>query len=90
MKDPDNYRGLAIGSALSKLYSIILLKRLSSFVIDKKLLSSNQIGFMKGSSTSGHIFFNANKAVKNNKNKLYVAFVDLKKAYDRVNRNVFL
>ena len=27
-KDPDNYRGLAIGSAFAKLFSIILLNRL--------------------------------------------------------------
>ena len=54
--DTDNYRGLAIGSAFAKLFSHILLKRLVRFMDEKKLLSPNQIGFLKGKSTSDHIF----------------------------------
>ena len=93
MTDPENYRGLAIGSALGKLFSIILLKRFTKFMTDKKILSPNQIGFMKGSSTSDHIFLLQtiiDKTVKRNKKKLYVAFIDFKKAYDRVNRDLLL
>ena len=91
--DPGNYRGLAIGSALAKLFSLILLKRLTNYMIGKKLLSPNQIGFMKGSTTSDHIFLLQtiiDKIVKRNKKKLYVAFIDFKKAYDRVNHDVLL
>ena len=46
--DPDNYRGLAIGSAMAKLYSTILLMRLETFILEKGILSRNQIGFLKG------------------------------------------
>ena len=88
-KDPDNYRGLAIGSAFAKLFSFILLNRLTEFIDIRKLLSPNQIGFMKGKGTPDHIFLLqtiVEKVVKKKKNKLYAVFIDFKKAYDTVNR----
>ena len=91
--DPGNYRGLAIGSALPKLFSLILLKRLTNYMASKTFLSPNQIGFMKGSTTSDHIFLLQTiieKFVKKNKNKLYAAFIDFRKAYDRVSRDKLL
>ena len=36
--DPDNYRGLAIGAAMTKLYSLILLGRLTEFIKKKDLI----------------------------------------------------
>ena len=54
--DPDNYRGIAIGSAFAKLYSLILLSRLIKFIEEKGLISPNQIGFMKHFRTSDHNF----------------------------------
>ena len=91
--DPGNYRGLSIGSALAKLYSLIMLKRLANFMNNKKLLSPNQIGFMKGACTSDHIFLLQTiieKIVKKGKKRLFVAFIDFKKAYDKVNRDILL
>ena len=90
VEDPDNYRGLAIGSAFAKLFSAILLKRLLNYIVKNKLVSNKQIGFMKGSRTSDHIFLLqtiVEKVVKKNKAKLYAAFIDFKKAYDTVDRN---
>ena len=89
-KDPDNYRGLAIGSAFGKLFSFILLNRLNDFIDIKKLISPNQIGFMKKMGTSDHVFLLqtiVEKVVKKNKRKLYAVFIDFKKAYDTVNRS---
>ena len=54
--DPGNYRGLAVGSAFGKLFSIILLNRLIKYINHNNLISPNQIGFMKGSGTADHIF----------------------------------
>ena len=91
--DPGNFRGLAIGPAFAKLYSHILLKRLSMFIDEKKLLSPNQVGFVKGKTTSDHIFLIQaliEKIVKKGKGKMFVAFIDFKKAYDTVNRNLLL
>ena len=59
----------------------------------KKLLSPNQIGFMKGSSTADHIFLLQTiieKVVKKKTKKLYVAFIDFKKTYDKVDRDLLL
>ena len=89
VEDPDNYRGLAIGSALAKLFSMIILKRLTKFIEKNNLISRNQTGFMKGARTSDHIFLLqtiVEKVVKKNKGKLYAAFIDFKKAYDTVDR----
>ena len=36
--DPDNFRGLAIGAAMTKLYSLILLGRLTEFIKEKELI----------------------------------------------------
>ena len=91
--DPDNYRGLAIGSTFAKLFSIILLKRLEIYIYEKKLLSPKQIGFMKGHGTYDHIFVLQTiieKVVKKGKSKLYAAFIDFKKAYDTVNRDLLM
>ena len=85
--EPDNYRGLAIGSAMAKLHSLILLGRLTEFVKKKDLISANQTGFI--TCTSDHIFLLQTiieKVVKKNKRKLYAVFIDFKKAYDTVDR----
>ena len=88
--DPDNYRGIAIGSAFAKLYSLILLNRLIKFIDNKGLISPNQIGFMKSCRTADHNFLLQtliNKTTKSSK-KLYAAFIDFKKAYDTVDRSL--
>ena len=57
------------------------------------MLSPNQIGFVKGKSTSDHIFLLQTlieKVVKKGKSKMFVAFIDFKKAYDTVNRDLLL
>ena len=90
VEDPGYYRGLAVGSALAKLFSLILLIRLITFIDDKLLISDNQIGFMKGARTSDHIFLLQTiieKVVKKQKGKLYTAFIDFSKAYDTVDRS---
>ena len=92
-KDTNNFRGLAIGSVFGKLYSTILLNRLIKYISEKKLISPHQIGFMKNSGTSDHIFLLQTiieKVVKNRKCKLFAAFIDFKKAYDTVSRDTLL
>ena len=91
--DPDNYRGIAIGSALAKLFSIILLNRLTKYINQEKLISVKQIGFMKGTGTSDHIFLLQTiieKVVRKGRKRLYAAFIDFKKAYDTVDRDLLI
>ena len=50
-------------------------------------VSPNQIGFKKGHRTSDHIFVLktvVDKIVKSDKGNLFVAFIDFRKAYDRI------
>ena len=53
--DPNNYRGIAIGSAMSKLFNLILLERLDKRIDITHPISENQIGFRKGHRTADHI-----------------------------------
>ena len=88
--NPENYRGIAISSCLSKLYSSVLLFRLQEYVEKHNLLSDNQIGFRKGKRTSDHIFILktlVDKFLRKHKCKLFVDFIDFKKAYDSINRD---
>ena len=90
-ENPDNYRGIALGSSFAKLFSTILLNRLLNYIETKNLISPNQVGFVKGSRTSDHIFLLQTligKIVKKNGGKLYTAFIDFKKAYDTVDRGI--
>ena len=85
----DNYRGVSLLSVMSKCYTFILNKRLSKWVKTNLLLTETQAGFRKGYSTVDHIFtLNAivEKCLSKKKGKLYVCFVDLKKAFDSVQR----
>ena len=90
--DPGNYRGLAIGSVMAKLYSTVLLNRLEIIVTERGILSKNQIGFIKGFRTADHIYVLKTLITKytKNKGKLFAAFIDFKKAYDTVNRDILL
>ena len=86
--DPNNYRGLAIGSCIAKLYSSILLGRLEKFAIKNKIIPPQQIGFRRGFRTADHVYLLKTLIEKifHKNGKLYAAFIDFKKAYDTVNR----
>ena len=91
--DPENYRGIAIGSTIAKIFELILLERLENRMTNTHPLSPNQIGFKKRHRTSDHIFvlnYIVNKIVKNEKRKLFVAFIDFRKAFDKVNLDLLL
>ena len=78
---------------ISKLFNLIILERLEKRIKRFYTLSPNQIGFKKGHRTSDHMFvLNSivNKIVRKEKGKLFVAFIDFRKAFDRVNRKLIL
>ena len=75
---------------LSKAFIHILNERLSNWAETNFVLSDSQAGFRRGRSTIDHIF-TLHAAIEKHllrKTKLYVAFIDFKKAYDTVNRSV--
>ena len=85
--DPNNYRGICIFSALTKVMMSMINTRVQKSVDEKNLISRNQIGFKKGSRTADHLLTLKSivkKFVTLGKEKLYVCFVDFKKAFDSV------
>ena len=50
--DPDNYRGIALATCMSKLFAAVLNLRLLNFVLEKGVISKNQLGFMPGNRCS--------------------------------------
>lgn len=86
---PDNYRGISLLSVISKCYTSILNKRLKDWMEENEKIVEEQAGFRKGFSTADHIFTLSaiiEKMLSRNGCKLYVAFIDLAKAFDSVNR----
>ena len=88
----DNYRGLTINSCLSKVFNTILNVRLDIFLQKHGVIDKAQIGFKKKARTSDHIFVMNTLFHKYSKmrQKLYICFVDFKKAYDSVWREALM
>jgi hypothetical protein len=84
--DPNNFRGITITSCLSKLFSKILTNRLETFRKNSKTACKEQIAFEKNSRTVDHIFTVQSIIEKyiNRKEKIYTAFIDMRKAFDTV------
>ena len=85
--DPINYRGITITNTLSKLFNSVLNQRISNHLINNDTISKCQIGFKKGSRTSDHIYLLKSLIDRyiSKGQHLYTCFVDLKKAFDKVN-----
>ena len=82
-----------ISSCLSKLFSTVLYLRILEVNENFSLISNNQIGFLKGYRTADHVLFIdtvINEIVHRQRKWIFVAFVDLKKAYDKVNRKFMI
>ena len=82
----DNYRGISISSNIGKLFCKIISKRLRGITEEERWLGETQAGFRENRGTTDNLFVLTNlmERAKRKKTKLYVAFVDLRKAYDRV------
>ena len=82
-----NYRGLAIGNNLAKVFCSVLNSRIYDFAMDNNLIPVHQIGFKRKSRPADHILTLKciiDKYIKKANGKLFVCFIDLSKAYDRV------
>ena len=85
--------GIGIGSAMSKLFNLILLERLEKRIDRTHPISVNQIGFKNGHRTADHIFVLntiVNQIVKIERNKLFCTFIDFQKAYDKIHQKLLL
>ena len=79
-------------SCLYKLYSSLLNNRVLNFLEDNGLLHDEQNGFRQNRSCADHIF-SISSIIRNKLNdgsEVYVAFVDFRKAFDLVHRDMLL
>ena len=91
--DVDNYRGISLTSILSKCYVSIINKRIYNWMETYDKISESQAGFRRHYSTIDHIYTLTSiiqERLSIRKQKLYVAFVDLRKAFDMISHSKLL
>ena len=97
--NPDNYRPISLLNSLMKIYEGMICSRISRFFEDEKILSPCQAAYRKNRSIFDHItvlhevfleyryrkpWFRGGLSKK----PLYFCFLDLRKAFDTVSRNL--
>jgi hypothetical protein len=88
--DANNYRAIALTSVFGKLFERILLQRLLKWFKSSRLWSLPQFGFRKASSCAHAIFLLRTMTLdilSCKKGPVFVAFVDLRKAFPSVGRD---
>lgn len=88
-----NYRGISLLNIGYKLLASVMAKRVNAWIEGNKILRESQAGFRPGRGTRDHVFvLNSliNNKLKNKAGKLYVAFVDFRAAFDKLDREVLL
>ena len=85
---PDNYRGLGIGCAFEKIYHLLLMRRLDTFLTKTNALHWSQGGFLQMRSTHEQQFtlIETVKAALQSRgaDPVFLGFIDIEKAYDSV------
>ena len=83
----DNYRGISLLSVAGKILARIIITRINQHLTDS-VYSESQCGFRKGRGTTDMIFCLRQLQEKSREHRtpLYMAFIDLTKAFDTVSR----
>ena len=87
-QDPGNYRGISLSQSLAKVYDILISRRLSLWAD----ISACQTGFREGMSCNNHTL-SINLLInycKKTKKKLFLAMLDLSKAFDTIDRGLLM
>ena len=89
IENPKSNRGIILINVLGKIFSQILLNRLTEWSDKYDKITPTQFGFQKCKSTVGCIFILHAIISKtlNDKKKLYCAFIDFEKCFDRIDRS---
>lgn len=90
----EDYRGVSLTSTLYKLYASVLADRLREEIEEKNLIPQNQTGFeRKGLGTINNIYvlnYLVNRQLGKEKGKMMAFFIDLKAAFDSVNKRILV
>ena len=84
----DNYRGISLLSIAGKILARVILNGVNGKLTDR-IYSESQCGFRKGRGTTDMIFClrQMQEKAREHKSALYMAFIDLSKAFDTVPRS---
>ncbi|CAD6223760.1 GSCOCG00013007001-RA-CDS, partial [Cotesia congregata] len=88
----ENYRGISLLNIGYKLLTTIMANRIMEWADREGKIKESQAGFRRGRGTRDHIFM-LNALINNKlkrKEKLFVGFIDLKAAFDTVNRKILI
>jgi hypothetical protein len=91
-RNPMTYRGISLLSTISKTYTGLLNERIQNYLETEQILVDEQNGFRKGRSCIDHIFTTTTIINSRIRQQLptFTAFIDMKKAFDFVNRELLL
>lgn len=85
----EDYRGVTIMTTLYKIYAGVLANKLREEVEREGMIPPNQTGFRRGIGTIDNIYvlnYMINKQIEKKGGKLVAMFVDLRAAFDSVDR----
>jgi hypothetical protein len=86
----ENYRGITVGLVLAKVFAMILEAQLSNWAEEKGLRAKGQAGFRKDLHTTDNLYI-LRTLIEQNTHKrknVYCCFVDFRKAFDTVPRDL--
>jgi hypothetical protein len=88
--NPLTYRGITLAPSAYKVYCGVINDRLSDWVDDKGMMCEEQNGLRKGRSTVDHLstLTSIIETRKLKKISTFAAFIDFRKAYDKINRSI--
>jgi len=86
----DNYRGITVGPVLAKVFVMILESYISQWAETNDLRTKGQAGFRKDFRITDNLFIlhTLTEQTRFQKKKLYTCFVDFKKAFDIIPRDM--
>ena len=89
-KELKNYRPIALMDTIGKIFCMVLNERLRVCVERNRILSDEQNGFRRNRRGEDNIFIVREliERCKQRNERGYFAFLDIEKAYDRVNREI--
>lgn len=85
----EEYRGVTLTQTAYKVYASVLAERLREEVEEKGILPLSQAGFRKNMGTIDQVFvlnFLLNRKIEEKEGKMIIAFIDMKAAFDSVDR----
>lgn len=92
-KEVGDYRGITLMPSLYKVYAMILAERLKKDIENKRIIPDNQSGFRNNRGTIDNIFvlkYLVDRCIGRKGGRLVALFVDLKAAFDSVDRGILL